>query len=267
MIRRFGKSSKRKAKIPNLVNLTLTQAQSLLSSLGINYTTSTTSTTDESVNNKVKEQNVAENETKLFGDTVNLNYYSFGFTPFGFTPFGFTPFGFAPICFVTGTDILMSDGSTKKIEDVVVGDSLKTFDIPTLDDDYDPDLMNTENAWTIDSTNNFTYTTTTVTHVGRRPVLKTIKFNNLHRCTINHAILVKRNNVYEWLTAKDIQVGDFFIKFDKTEEEVLTKETIEELVEVVAIDCEIKDFYFANSILVHNITVVGPPQPPPPWAS
>lgn len=268
MLRRFGKSSKRKARVPNLINLALSEAQSLLSSLGINYTTTTTSTSDQNQNNKIASQGVPENETRLVGDNVELNYYSFGFTPFGFTPFGFTPFGFAPICFVVGTDILMSNGSIKKIEDVVVGDSLKTFDIPTLDDDYDPDLMNTEDAWTIDSTQNFTYTTTNVTHVGRRPVLKTIKFNNKHRCTTNHAILVKRNGIYEWLTAKDIEIGDFFIKFDKTEEQVLSKEVLDEMTEVVAIDCEIKDFYFANGILVHNITVTPPPPPAaPPWAS
>jgi intein/homing endonuclease len=118
--------------------------------------------------------------------------------------------------------------------------------------------MNTENAWTISSTENFTYTTTSVNYVGKRPVLKTIKFNNKHRCTENHAILINRNGSYQWLSAKDIEIGDFFIKFDKTEEIVSSKEAIEEAVEVVAIDCEIKDFYFANGILVHNITAPGP---------
>jgi len=268
MLRRFGKSSKRKARVPNLVNLTLSQAQSLLSSLGINYTTSTTSTSDQSIDGKVKNQNVAENETKLVGDSVELNYYSFGFTPFGFTPFGFTPFSFTPnLCFVVGTDILMADGSTKKIEDIVIGDSLKSFNIPNLDDDYDPDLMNTENAWITPSTDDFTITPTTVTYIGRRPVLKTIKFNNLHRCTENHAIFVNRGGDYQWLKAKDVQVGDSFIKFDKTEEMVSNKETIDELTEVVAIDCEIKDFYFANGILVHNITVTAPPGTTTQWVS
>lgn len=269
MLRRSGKSSKRKAKIPNLVNLTLSQAQSLLSSLGINHTTSVTSTADNSINNKVKEQNVSENETKLFGDVVNLNYYSFSFTPFGFTPFGFTPFSFTPnLCFAVGTDILMSNGSSKKIENIVIGDSLKTFDIPTLDDDYDPDLMNTDSAWTITSTENFTNTNTLVTYVASRPCLSTIKFNNLHRCTENHAIFVNKDGQYQWLKAKDIQVGDHFVKFDKTEEVVLSKEIIEEMVEVVAIDCEIKDFYFANNILVHNLTVnPTPPVDPPKWVS
>ena len=269
MLRRFGKSSKRKARVPNLINLALSEAQSLLSSLGINYTTTTTGTSDQNQNNKIVSQGVPENEIKLVGDNVELNYYSFGFTPFGFTPFGFTPFSFTPnLCFVVGTDILMADGSTKKIEDIVIGDSLKSFNIPNLDDDYDPDLMNTENAWITPSTDDFTITPTSVTYIGRRPVLKTIKFNNLHRCTENHAIFVNRGGDYQWMKAKDVQVGDYFIKFDKTEEMVSNKETIDELTEVVAIDCEIKDFYFANGILVHNITVTAPPSTSTPrWVS
>jgi hypothetical protein len=67
-----------------------------LSSLGINYTTTTTGTSDQNQNNKIASQSAPENETKLVGENVELNYYSFGFTPFGFTPFGFTPFSFTP---------------------------------------------------------------------------------------------------------------------------------------------------------------------------
>jgi hypothetical protein len=104
MAKNIGRGNKifRRATIPNVVGQNKTTAESTLSALGINYSTTDENTADNELNNTIKSQSIPSGNVVALGTTVNLVNYTFSFTPFGafgFTPFGFTPFGFTPFSF------------------------------------------------------------------------------------------------------------------------------------------------------------------------
>lgn len=82
--------------IPNLVGMTRSTAEELLTSLGFKYTETAVNTTDANQNEKVISQGVNPDNTELLGTSVPIQYNVFSFAPFG--AFGFSPpvFNFSP---------------------------------------------------------------------------------------------------------------------------------------------------------------------------
>lgn len=65
----------RKVTVPNLYGLTRTQAQSILSALGLIYSESSTNTSDLVLDNTVASQDSSHNSTVLIGASVPFSYY------------------------------------------------------------------------------------------------------------------------------------------------------------------------------------------------
>jgi len=65
----------RKVTVPNLYGLTRTQAQSILSALGLIYSESSTNTSDLVLDNTVASQDSSHNSTVLIGTSVPFSYY------------------------------------------------------------------------------------------------------------------------------------------------------------------------------------------------
>lgn len=270
-----AKSALVKNAIPNIVGLTRTTANSLLTSLGFKYTETVQSTStignDDSL---VRGQDISQNTVKPLDTTVNATVYQFGFTPFGFTPFGFTPFaafGFTPFsafgftpgskfCVDQDTPILIVGENNSVIEkpakDVQVGDKVwsATFDeyIDESKDGYKGFLYSK-------TMTNPTIVQCDVLGIVPSARTETIYFNNdmSKRFSVSERILVKRNNIYQYVPSGEIYVGDYFITRNNdgtVGEEAITerKVILNERRVVYRFSVGPIDHLFAGGMLVHN---------------
>ena len=158
-------------------------------------------------------------------------------------------------CIVYGQPVTMADGSTKLIEEVVVGDVLKSAAITGLGAE--------EDAWKTWSTtgNDFAETagTTTVTSVFQGEYASYYKFQfgagqDELKTTHEHPLLTKRaDNSVLFVRADEIVVGDsIYNGLDQTWKVVTAADMVSETVQVVSIDAEDNDNFFVNGLAVHN---------------
>jgi hypothetical protein len=147
----------------------------------------------------------------------------------------------------------MDDGSFKNMEDLELGDEVRTFDIPGVPDSDHPDDWSPKEKWSIDSTDEFTITTTKVTHKRVGPFPWHYVINNTYKVTYEHYILVKRDSVWQFLQVKDIRIGDALLKENKEEVTIFDIRHVVETNTVIELDVEDKDYYFADGILAHNL--------------
>lgn len=152
-------------------------------------------------------------------------------------------------CFVAGTQILLENGLTKNIEDVVVGDYVVSFD-----------LKNNEPK------------VSEVLNIFSKKIDKIVEYKfsngNILRATLDHPIYVINkgwcsysekisNSLYKLNEpVKKIEINDV-VKLHTNETELVEMQLIEETHTVYNLS-EIKPFhnYFANDILVHNRPVL-----------
>ena len=270
-----AKSALVKNAIPNIVGLTRTTANSLLTSLGFKYTETVEATStignDDSL---VRGQDIVQDTVKPLDTTINATVYQFGFTPFGFTPFGFTPFaafGFTPFaafgftpgsrfCVDQDTPVLIVGENDSVIEkpakDVQVGDKVwsATFDeyIDESKDGYKGHLY----SKTLTNPR-----TTQCSVISIVPGIRhaTIYYNNdlKKRFSLTERILVNRKGIYQYVPSGEIFVGDYFLQRNEdgtiSEEMITAREIIEnETRSVYRFTVEPVDHLFAGNMLVHN---------------
>jgi hypothetical protein len=131
-----------------------------------------------------------------------------------------------PQCFLSGTKITMDDGKEKNIEDIIIGDSVKSF--------------NTDINEVIDSivTEIFTHSDTKEYYI----------INNNLKVTGEHPIWI--NN--EWKEVNTLKIEDELLKLDGSKTSIKSIEIIKDNVTVYNFEVDNTHNYFANSYLVHN---------------
>ena len=152
-------------------------------------------------------------------------------------------------CLVEGTQITMADGSTKSIENLVIGDQLMSYDIdglPRFSDD--PSVLNT---W---STANLVGNSSTaeLTNMNSLVANLLIVINGSIRSTETHRHLVKVDGTWSFIEAREVKVGD--IIFDISGQEIQVETVSFEVGEftVYDLDVETLDVFYANGMLTHN---------------
>ena len=163
--------------------------------------------------------------------------------------------GSNPSCLLEGTPIDMADGTTKKVEDIQVGDWILSMNMPgQLDEDEDdwrkcrfPD----------DDTEAFTQHSASVQDINYDFVTNYWNINNgEEKITGDHEMLYKPvgSNTWMWNLVPNMLIGGHLM--DKNGDEVLITQLEnvkdEDGFEVVQIDVEPLDVYFGNTFLVHN---------------
>lgn len=149
-------------------------------------------------------------------------------------------------CLSPDTPITMGDGSLKILGDIVLGDIVKSFKLEGLKDD---------------ESNVYTWNTNEIN--GELATAKVVKLingsykeyyiiNNIMKVTFEHHILILRDNMYKFIPARDIEIGDCFWSDEIGNVEILTKEFIKEEKPFITMDVEETDVYFAHGLLVHN---------------
>ncbi len=132
-------------------------------------------------------------------------------------------------CFVAGTLISMADGSLKSIEDIQVGDSVKSYD--------------ESSGSMVDSV---------VGHVFVHDAVEMgdyyLVINNRLRVTPDHPLFVNG----DWVDADSVVVGDSLLDVSGESIEVLSVDRVFEPVVTYNLEVEGTHTYFADGVLVHN---------------
>ncbi len=170
-------------------------------------------------------------------------------------------------CFIAGTPVLMSNGTTKNIEDIVVGDVLSsmTIDGMTLNDDWDSYKDFTTND--ISSSSLSTADVESVRIYEDYLLSKRISLSNGETMTVTayHPLFVYRDGNYIWAKPEEEFTGDNVLlstdKLVNKDKQLITIQSMEDIsdsVNVYTLDVEDLDVYFVNGVLVHNKGPGGP---------
>ena len=130
------------------------------------------------------------------------------------------------VCFVKGTKISMADDSEKNIEEISIGDKVKSWNEVT--DRYE---------------NNFV--TKTYKHKVNESLLM---LNNLIKTTTNHPFY--SNN--QWVDAGDLKVGSEIVHISGEKHKIKNIQSIDNVKMVYNFEVENTHTYFAENYLVHN---------------
>lgn len=154
-------------------------------------------------------------------------------------------------CLLEGTLISMADGSVKRIEELVAGDSLKSISIEGL-----PLDENLHFAWTAKNPN-ITIADTLVINTTKIEAFALYNINGgLLKSTAEHIHLVKREQVFMFVQASELLVGDILLDSQLNEVTITSIENERMLegqsVNVYLIDVETIDLFIANNIITHN---------------
>ncbi|MCD6299582.1 MAG: PKD domain-containing protein [Dehalococcoidales bacterium] len=132
-------------------------------------------------------------------------------------------------CFLAGTKVLMADETYRNIEEIKVGDMVKS---------YDENTGKTVNA----------RVTMTFHHSKEEMAPYYLVINNLLRVTPEHLIYVNGN----WTKADDIKVGDILQTFDGEQVTVYSIYKVYQRLKTFNLEVEKYHTFYANDILVHN---------------
>ena len=165
-------------------------------------------------------------------------------------------------CHLAGTMIEMSDGTFKAIENIEVGDSVRSIALSGLSQE--------ENAWSTWSTPiadfGSNHATAVVQSIDQRTFNAYRSINNdLLKITYEHPLLSKKDDVVAYRQVQHLEVGDslwYRNAQNNMEWLEITSMTVEQLeneaiFDTWTIDVENEDGYFANGVVAHNIIVPG----------
>lgn len=150
-------------------------------------------------------------------------------------------------CLVYGTLVEMGDGTFKKVEDLEIGEIVKSLSIKDLDADI-------ENNWKDFYTADFEYEEglSIITDIFDDGFTQYYIINDNLKLTFEHPVFIKRAEVYMFTQTENLVIGDYIFKDNGEFELVSSIDIINENVNTININIEENDVYFANGILVHN---------------
>ena len=154
-------------------------------------------------------------------------------------------------CLLQGTKITMEDGSTKLIQNLEIGDSLKSLNIVGMGSGELESLQF--------QTDNLEYTSAAavVTNITKLERKTLISFNEgLLQSSVDHNHFIRRDGICKFLPSNEVFVGDYLMnEFGEFIEITLVEEYSDINYIVYKIDVEEHDVFFANGLLTHNAKI------------
>ncbi|HCQ31256.1 TPA: hypothetical protein DIU27_02650 [Candidatus Collierbacteria bacterium] len=129
-------------------------------------------------------------------------------------------------CFLSGTQILLSNGKTKNIEDIKVGDQIKTLQTPL----------------------SAKMVTAKVTGIFKHQVAGYLTINGHLRVTGEHNLYINGR----FMTASEVKVGDFYLDTHGEYQKIFSIEDRSGINTVYNLSVEKLNTYFADGFYVHN---------------
>ena len=152
----------------------------------------------------------------------------------------------------------MFDGTTKLLKDIQIGEQLKGYYIPGMIDESEEGWQD----WTGSTNSEGVYKAAKVISILESSYSFYYFINNDIKITVSHPILINKENtdIWSWVDTPFIEVGDNLKGTDKKIIKVESVEKINESIEVIILDVEEIDNYFAGKdpIVVHNSDLKQP---------
>lgn len=161
--------------------------------------------------------------------------------------------GWAPladVCFLKDTKILLNNSEYKNIQDLSENDILKSSNIQDLDNN-NVDIEYLLNWYTKDFKNESS--NTIVKELYKHSTEQYYIINNELKLTPEHLLFVKKNDIYEWYSAKNIEIGYELLNSENKFIKVELIEKVNKRADVYNIKIEgtMKNYY-ADNYLVHG---------------
>ena len=157
----------------------------------------------------------------------------------------------------SGSSIRMYDNSTKQVQDIEVGDVVKSYKPAGM-----PDEFFFEDWYDYSSTNlsgsvasgSVVVRTFSEDFYGYYLINGSIKVPVMKQAMMKGGrFFTKQGDTWTWETPENIDVGDYFLDKDANEVEVTSKTEVAQEETFYSLDVEDIDTYFTSDILVHNI--------------
>ena len=157
----------------------------------------------------------------------------------------------------SGSSIRMFDNSTKEVQDVEVGDVVKSYKPAGMPDEFffedwlsysSTDLSGSvaSGSVVVRNYNQEYYGYYLINGSIKVPVMKQAMMKG-------GRYFLKQGDTWSWGTPEDIEIGDYFLDKDANEVEVTSKTEVAQEETFYSLDVEDIDTYFTSDILVHNI--------------
>ena len=159
-------------------------------------------------------------------------------------------------CLLFGTKVTLANGTEINIEDLNVGDEIKSWVPAGLPDESQP--LDSENIeWRF-------YYSDELSGAAQNVIVKDITFNfasgyfslnnGLINATETHPLYVWDNEIskYKFKNVGDILPGDRLIMQDETEVEITNIEVVTADVEIATVNVENADVFLSNGLISHN---------------
>jgi len=157
----------------------------------------------------------------------------------------------------SGSLIRMFDNSTKQVQDVEVGDVVKSYKPAGM-----PDEFFFEDWYSYSSTDlsgsvasgSVVVRTFNQDYYGYYLINGSIKIPVLKQAMMKGGrFFTKQGDTWSWQTPDNINVGNYFLDKDANEVEITSKTEVAQEDTFYSLDVEDIDTYFTSDILVHNI--------------
>jgi hypothetical protein len=155
-----------------------------------------------------------------------------------------------PGCLVYGTLVEMGDGTFKKVEDLELGEVVRSLSIKDLD-------TSIEDNWKEFYTADLEYEEglSVITNISDSTFGEYYVINGNLKLTFEHPVFIKRAEVCMFTQTDGLVIGDYVFKENGEFEIVSSIDIIDEYVQTININIEENDVYFADGVLVHNIAL------------
>ena len=172
-------------------------------------------------------------------------------------------------CLGIGTPITMADGSVKNIEDINIGDWVRSATVPGMPLDFDDE--DTWSVWSgvphgnapnsvwatayydIQETNRVTPASASVQEIYFDYYDSYYLVNGSLKVTYEHPFFVLRDGSYQFKTTASLLPGDKLFKTNNEFETIESIEFVNSPLETVNFNVESLDVYFGGGFLMHNV--------------
>ena len=172
-------------------------------------------------------------------------------------------------CLALGTKITLPDGSTKNVEELNIGEYVKSVQIPGVPLDFDaedtwrdwigvPHGNAPNNVWAtafydIQELNRVSPVSASVFDIYYDYYDSYFLINDNLKVTWEHPFFVLKNGSYSFEKTLNLQVGDKIYTPQNDFSDVTSIELVNEEIETININVEPYDVYFAEGMLLHNV--------------
>ena len=157
----------------------------------------------------------------------------------------------------SGSLINMYDNSTKQIQDVEVGDVVKSYQPIGMPDESDG--ISWESYTTTDLSGSFSSGSIVIETINKQSYGYYLINGSIKVPAVPHTMhgggkfFCKTGDTWSWKQSTDIAIGDYFLNNDGSELEITSKTNVLSDETFYGLNVEDIDTYFQSNILVHNI--------------